>query len=218
MFPRFYALIVCAFACAAVASAQQPPSSPCEFSGFDVSARLAEVAKPTTAYYACGAGKKCLTMQLRPSDTVVISRSEGEWTCGYATTSRGAAQGWVRSQDIRAVTADPNPPLTAWLGDWVQGENRIAIKRSRDPAQLSLDGQAYWRGSRDNVHDGSIAGEAAPQGNRLHYAEASPDSCTVDFALIGNYLLASDNNKCGGMNVRFWGVWQRSAAPRRTAK
>ena len=29
-------------------------------------------------------------------------------------------------------------------------------------------------------------------------------------ALIGKYLLANDNNMCGGANVRFWGVWRRA--------
>jgi len=218
VFPRLYELLVCTFACATVAHAQQPPQSACDFDGFDVSAKLAEVVRPATAYYACGAGKKCLTLQLRPSDTVVIGRPEGEWTCGYVTTSRGAAPGWVRSQDVRPLAADPNPPLSAWLGEWHQGENRITIKKASNPDKLSLDGQAYWRGSRDNVHDGSISGESAPQGNKLHYAEDGADSCTVDFALISNYLLANDNNKCGGMNVRFWGVWHRAPFPRRIAK
>ena len=113
-----------------------------------------------------------------------------------------------------AGRADPNPPLTAWLGTWVQGENRITIERSNTPGKLSLDGEAYWRGGRDNVHEGAIAGEATPQGNRLHYEEGSAESCNIDLALIGKYLLASDNNKCGGMNVRFWGVWRRSVNSR----
>jgi hypothetical protein len=43
----------------------------------------------------------------------------------------------------------------------------------------------------------------------VHYTE--DDICTVNLALLGNYLLANDNNMCGGVNVRFWGVWKRAA-------
>ena len=172
---------------------------------------MAELSKPATAYYACQVGKKCLPMALKAGDPVVISRIEGEWICGYLVAPKGSAQGWVRSQDVRPVEADPNPPLSAWIGTWVQDENRITIQRSQAAGKLSIDGEAYWRGRGDNVHEGSIAGDAAPVGNWLRYEEGSGESCAVDMALIGKYLLANDNNKCGGMNVRFWGVWRHPA-------
>ena len=203
----FVILVWAAASC--VAAEPQPPTSACDFDGFDVQAKLAEVTKATKAYYACEAGQKCLPMPLKAGDLVVIGRSEGEWTCGYLSSAKGAAQGWVRSADFRPVEADPNPPLTAWTGTWVQGENRITMERSNTSGKLSLDGEAYWRGGRDNVHEGAIAGEATPAGNHLHYEEGSAESCNIDLALIGKYLLANDNSKCGGMNVRFWGVWRR---------
>ena len=200
---------VVAWAVASSAAAGQAPTSACDFDGFDVNAKLAEVAKPTTAYYACAAGQKCLLMVLKAGDLAVIGRSEGGWTCGYLSSAKGAAQGWVRSADFRLVEADPNPPLTAWLGTWTQGENRITMERSNTPGKLSLDGEAYWRGGRDNVHEGAIAGEVTPTGNHLHYEEGSAEACNIDLTLIGKYLLANDNSKCGGMNVHFWGVWRR---------
>jgi len=194
------------------AGGQQPPGSACDFDSFDVNSKLAEISKPSTGYYACAAGSKCLPMALKRGDTVVIARSEGDWTCGYLTARTGAAQGWIRSQDLRAVPADPNPPLTAWAGTWLQDKNRITIEASKASGKLALDGEAYWRGGRDNVHEGSISGEVTPAGNHAHYEEGSAESCTVDLALIGDYLLANDNNKCGGLNVRFWGVWRRARA------
>jgi hypothetical protein len=189
----------------------QPPASACDFDGFDVNARLAEVSRPSTGYYGCAAGRKCIPMTLAPGDTVVIARPEGDWTCGYLTGRKGAAQGWVRSQDLQGVQADPNPPQNAWTGTWVQDKNRITIESSKNPGKLALDGEAYWRGGRDNVHEGSISGEVTPAGNHAHYDEGSPESCSVDLALLGNYLLTNDNNKCGGLNVRFWGVWRRAS-------
>jgi len=208
-------LLAVALCVAAGPARAQPPASACDFDGFDVKAELAEVTKPAVAYYACSAARKCLSMPLKPGDVAVISHSEGDWTCAYLISRKGSAQGWVQAGALRPVEADPNPPLTAWLGTWVQDENRIRIERSKTNGKLSLDGEAYWRGGRDNVHEGAIAGEVTPQGNRAHYEEGSAESCNIDLALIGSYLLASDNSKCGGMNVHFWGVWRRLSTPRR---
>jgi len=149
-------------------------------------------------------------MKLQPGDTVVINRVEGDWNCGYLTARRGGASGWVRSGDIRPVEFDPNPPLTAWAGTWVQGENRIEIRV--DKGKLELSGEAYWHGRGDNVHTGEFSGEAATARNKLHVED---DICKIDLALIGKYILANDNNMCGGMNVRFWGVWKRAGKPSR---
>ena len=184
-----------------VALGQQPPKSACDFDGFDTNAKLAEVKTAATGYY------QSLSMKLKPGDTVVVNRVEGDWTCGYLTSRRGGASGWVRSSDIRPVLFDPNPPLTAWLGTWREGENQIRIQASKTTGKLQLDGEAYWHGIGDNVHTGEFSSEAAPSGNKLHVED---DPCKIDLALIGKYILANDNNMCGGMNVRFWGVWKRA--------
>jgi hypothetical protein len=193
-----------------LAAGQVLPSSSCDFDGFDTNSKLAEVSTVTTAYYSCMAGKKCLPLRLKPGDPVVVGRIEGDWNCGYLTGRKGSAQGWVRFADIRLVDHDPNPPPAAWAGTWVQGENRIRIRNSKTPGQLSLAGEAYWHGLGDNVHTGEFAGEARPAGNLLHFADGPADSCTIDLALIGKFILANDNNSCGGMNVRFWGIWKRA--------
>ncbi len=143
-----------------IAAGQQPPKAPCIFDGFDINSKLAETIKT--------------------GDPVVVSRVEGDWTCGYLTSRKGAAQGWVRSKDIRALNFDPNPTPAAWTGTWVQGENRIKIKLSKTPGKLALEGEAYWHGFRDKVHDGEFSAEASPAGNHLHLED---DSCQIDLAL-----------------------------------
>jgi hypothetical protein len=169
-----------------MAAGQQPPKTPCEFDGFDTNSKLAET--------------------LKTGDPVVVNRVEGDWTCGYLVGRKGSGPGWVQSRDIRLVDSDPNPPLTAWTGTWVQGENRIRIQSSKIPGKLALHGEAYWHGFGDNVHSGEFSGDAIPLGNHLHVED---DSCKIDLALMGKYILANDNNSCGGLNVRFWGVWKR---------
>jgi hypothetical protein len=193
---------------ATAAAAQNVPKSACDFDGFDVNSRLAEVAAPATAYYGCGTGK-CLPMPLKAGDPMVISRADGAWTCGYLVSPKGSAQGWIHSLDIRPVAFDLNPPLSAWVGSWGQDRNHILIRVSN--GKLHIEGEAYWHGGGNNVHSGSLSGEASPMGHKLRYSES--DACTVDLALLGKYLLANDNNMCGGANVRFWGIWRRAHLP-----
>jgi len=35
------------------------------------------------------------------------------------------------------------------------------------------------------------------------------DTCTVHAQLLGDVLIVADNSECGGMNVRFNGVYRR---------
>jgi hypothetical protein len=172
---------------ASLAAAQQPSNTACIFDGLDTNSKLAET--------------------LKTGDPVVVNRVEGDWTCGYLVGRKGSGPGWVRSSEIRLIDSDPTPPLAAWAGTWVQGENRITIQNSKTPHTLHLGGEAYWRGIGDNVHSGEFSGDASPVGNQLHVED---DACHIDLALIGKYLLANDNNSCGGLNVRFWGVWKHS--------
>ena len=117
----------------------------------------------------------------------------------------------MKSGTSREVPADAAPPLDAWLGTWANGRGRIRIAASNPPGKLHLAGDAEWHGVGGVVHTGDFEGDAAPTGNHLHFVEDGADSCTVDLTLIGKYLVADDNDRCGGMNVRFWGVWKRSA-------
>jgi len=167
--------------------AAQPPQ-PCEFEGFDTSVRLAEI---------------------RPGEPMLIYHTGGEWTCGYVSRSNGAGPEWVRSAKLRPVEALENPPLGAWLGVWRDGLNRITIRRGGESGQLHLNGEAIWHGIGKVVHTGEFSGEAVPAGNHLQIVDGGPESCTVDLKLIGKYLVVDDNSNCGGMNVRFWGIWHR---------
>lgn len=196
--------LIAALFLAIAAAAQQVPKSACDFDGFDVNSQLAEVKVTTTAYYGCGTGK-CLPMTLKLDDPVVVNRAEGSWTCGYLIAPDGSAQGWIHSSQLRGLTIDPNPPSEAWIGTWIQDENHITIRNSH--GKLAIDGEAYWFGPYHNGHIGEISGEVEVAGNHLHYEDGI---CKVDLALLAKYLLANDNNMCGGANVRFWGVWRRS--------
>jgi hypothetical protein len=195
--------------------AQQAPDRPgtmCNFDGFDKKPALAEVTAPRQAkgYFGCSTGGNCVSTNLAPGDAVLVYRVDGDWTCGYLSQRNGAGPAWVRSRDIHPVSFDRAPALSAWVGNWANGKDRIGIQVSKSPGKLDLHGAATWHGGGGVVHTGDFEGEAVPDGHRLHFVEDSADSCTVDLTLIGEYLLANDNAMCGGMNVRFWGIWKRT--------
>lgn len=59
-----------------------------------------------------------------------------------------------------------------------------------------------------------MSGEAAPKGDQAVFVDAE-DECHVSLTLLPPFLLARDNNRCGGMNVRFDGVYMRAGKAKR---
>ena len=171
-------------------AAQERPGDLCEFDGFDVKIVLGE---------------------LRPSEAILVYRTKGEWTCGYVSKRNGAGPEWVRSRDVHLLSIDTNPPAAAWIGTWVNGLSKITIRTSKNAGKLSVEGSGIWKGLGGVVHTGDFEGDAAPMGNRLHLADGGAESCRVDLTLAGRYIVADDNSQCGGMNVRFWGIWRKEA-------
>ncbi len=186
---------------------------PCSAQGIEQNTvRLGAVRPQTTTSWQCYANNgKCSSFLIHRGDSIQIAGASGGWTCGYVTSDDGAGPEWVRTGDLALVQAVANPPLSAWLGTWKGGEDVVHIKPIPGRAGwLDLDGSAVWNGLAGNQHLGEIHGRAAPAGDKLHYTEGAGESaCVVDLTLIGNYLLASDNQRCGGLNARFGGVWRR---------
>jgi len=204
----------------AICGAQSRPTMDCRFpdAGFaavpDSPIRIAEVVPPSAAtLVACGSPQGCAILRARRGTPVEIYEVQRDWTCGYFSSSDGAGPAWIRSSALRVLSYSPHPAANLWEGTWVGGEDRVRI-RSAQPGTLRLSGGAQWHGRKDNIHFGDFNGEAAPQGNHLHFVENGPDSCTIDLTLLGRYILASDNQRCGGMNVRFQGIWKRIAVSR----
>ncbi|HEY4009743.1 MAG TPA: hypothetical protein VGM11_06300 [Acidobacteriaceae bacterium] len=197
------------------ARAQAKPHGACPFVGFEDDSHgqpnLAEVATkaPAPTWLACDSPKGCASLTVEPGSPVQIYSTDGEWTCGYSEDRHGAGATWFRSRDLRPVKFSLDPPMNAWYGVWKGGEDRVVISPARDGKGLHLKGNAVWHGLNGNDHFGHIQGDAAPTGNRLHYVD---DGCVVNLTLAGRFILASDNQGCGGMNARFGGFWTRSFA------
>ncbi len=141
---------------------------------------------------------------LRAGVPALVYHTAGAWTCG--AFKEGPR--WVRSAELRAVPVDTTTRPAAWVGRWMLDEGTATIRRGKGDTFL-IDGHA-WRLGRPGVsHSGRVKALAVPSGSRLHFVD---EQCVLDLALDGKYIVAGDNNSCGGLNVRFWGIWKRSVA------
>jgi hypothetical protein len=201
------------------ASALTKPTEACTFDGFAAGSQeepnLAEVSTKTPArmWTACDSSTGCFPLKLDPGSPVLIYRTNGEWTCGYGVDRHGAAPAWFRTRDLRPLNFTAAPPIEAWYGVWKCGEDRVAISASKNAGELRLVGNAIWQGANRNEHFGHAQGNAVPSGNRLHIVDGG---CVIDLTLAGKYILADDNQGCGGMNVSFSGFWKRAPIGRAT--
>jgi hypothetical protein len=199
------------------ASAQTKPTEACPFVGFESDSQkepnLAEVNTKTPAlmWIACGSSTGCFLEKRDPGSPVLIYRNNGEWTCGYGVDRHGAGPAWFRTKDLRPLEFTVAPPIEAWYGVWKSGGDRVAISASKNAGGLHLVGNAVWQGANGNEHFGNAKGNAVPSGNRLHIVDGG---CVIDLMLAGKYILADDNQGCGGMNVSFSGFWKRASIGR----
>ena len=146
---------------------------------------------------------------LRAGVPAIVYHVDGAWTCaGFQNGPR-----WVRSAELRAVPADTTPRSAAWVGRWTVPAGTATIRPGSGDT-LRIEGHAWWLGGRGVSHSGSIRALAVPSGNRVHFVE---ETCILDLALVGKYIVAGDNERCGGMNVRFWGIWRRSVSSSSTS-
>lgn len=186
----------------------------------DASFQLAKVVgKPAERVYFHGNGAPTKSYVI-PGDAVVVYDNPSQWLCVLYVSPKGKARaGLIPSAKVKPIEPSKTPISTAWTGQWVQGEdNRILIKPSKKPGQLYATGEALWYGGprkqafeRGSVHTGEFEATATPAGNQLSLSTGEDEySCRVALRLMGPYMVARDNNNCGGANVRFWGVFRKT--------
>lgn len=155
----------------------------------------------------------------------LISQS-GNWACIWAQDATGSGQVWIRGDRVKPLEVNMHPPIPAWRGSWWPlgqkpryGIDHLVIWESKS-GRLRVHGNAYWYGGIVNgsrvVHFGGVDGQAKPNGNQLDIValdkQGDPAGCELKAQLVGRYLKVSDNNQCGGMNVRFWGFYAKQTA------
>lgn len=178
---------------------------------------LARVSAEQNVYFhgdldGCpAAGEACITNSyLIDGDEVIVSKLREGFACAYYVQSDTA--GWIPLNQIEPVATEQAPQPAQWAGRWQgRGDNRISITHAEGTG-LAIAGRAFWPAARPSelysVRTGEIAGHLDQIGTRARYDDN--DLCEVNFTLLGQYLLAGDNNRCGGMNVSFTGVYTRA--------
>ena len=153
-----------------------------------------------------------------PGDRLIVGRRHGSYRCVFYPGKGGGSAGWVPEARLKLDPAGAAPALKEWLGSWHDGDNRLHF--TAVGAALKVEGDAYWPSADPPPEErpggpnlGSIEAVAEPSGREAHFAEGSDDdSCHLRAVLLGRFLLVTDNSHCGGMNVRFDGVYRREQA------
>lgn len=191
-----------------------------------ITAELVEVAPGPKRYFHAGderEGCPAPTAACRrkgylvAGDRLVAWKAKGSLTrvTYLAAGSDRPSEGWIESAALRRVPVAPPRPAD-WLGGWTGWESEIDVTRGTKPGTLHLGGNATWgahdpeRVQRGGINTGMFGAEvAAPGGDRIAFADSEEPECRIALRLLGPYLLARDNGRCGGMNVTFSGVYRK---------
>ncbi len=167
------------------------------------------------------------------SDPVVVSATAGDYVC---VTFTGPVPKAVSTSGFlpRAQLGAPPPetPLNssaAWAGAWRSGDEQTITIKPKPDGRIAIEGEASWgshdpdRVKRGGVNVGDIEAEVSVADGVAAFANDydgttkpfafkradNSDVCRVKLWRLGPYLVASDNLRCGGMNVTFTGVYRK---------
>jgi hypothetical protein len=142
-----------------------------------------------------------------PGDELLLGKTHGKWTCAWFNGKKHETVGWV---DNTALAEQPQPTEADWAGKWtfynVPGYLGIVRK-----------GGGYYIHAR-MIHPtpasenlGSMKGNLKVEGSRAIYSEGPQEyQCTANLVRAGRFLIVRDNEACGGVGVRFNGVYTRA--------
>lgn len=212
-------MLLCASATATAQGANDYPANWCRsdlFPSDEAGFRLAKVGGNWTArvHFFKDDGDcplyepKCETKRyLVTGDQVLVSKTYGQWVCGwYQPRKGGETVGWLRADKLLVSEPPARPDLADWVGLWKCAGKSLDIRRDGSPGLLKVKGHAIWEGAGANVRVGGVEGVGRPEGNGLVLVE---DECRVSLKLVGDYLVAKDNSGCGGVNVRLDGIFRK---------
>ena len=141
-------------------------------------------------------------------DTVVTGRDLGRYRCAFfpnkvvaapaggpqqaAAVAGGRANcrtGWATGKTATTACASPCRLDNCM---WMATPTGLLPTPRRNSARMART----WAGGR-----------ATPRGADVEFVE---DTCRVRVHSLGEVLIVADNSECGGMNVRFNGVYRRA--------
>ena len=167
---------------------------------------------------SCAAGSYVV-----PGDALIVYGQAGGRSCALFSRTQDTT-GWVDTDRLRLDATAAAPAPTQWAGEWRNGDDHIRLTPSPG-GRLRVVGEAFWPAAPAHLpkgspsgwpHTGDLDGVAAVVAGRADYRDGDDSYvCKATLRLLGPYLLVDDNGDCGGMNVRFTGVYRRGRdAPR----
>jgi hypothetical protein len=204
--------------CAAVAARAQTPDDTCRNGSFPANETAVgrsqvigqgrvTLLDDTDGCPAETAKCRANTTTAAPGAVLVTGHHHGAFVCTLDPVSGNA--GYVEGDRLKALPVDVAPALKAWVGHWRQGDDTISL--TAKGTGLSVSGEAYWPSAHAaNANEGDLSGTATPKGNVVVFADAGdPQGCSATLRLVGDVIVAVDNQNCGGMNVSFTGAYRR---------
>lgn len=220
------ALAVClALPVATGFAADCDPRSDIMAPGFSPVAATVDISHPLHLINDCSASGTCPDSEpLRTGDRIVITSGIDQRFACAVRVGPGPGYAMESGHVIMNAVEPDNEATTDWAGSWQSGSERF-ITTHKGNGILSLSGTATWgmsdpeRVAKGAINVGGFGAVAKPKTNRLAFSfddewntlpyDPASTNCSVRLWLVGEFLIAADNNLCGGMNVSFTGVYAR---------
>jgi hypothetical protein len=165
-----------------------------------------------------GKGAQCRKKAyVLPGDELLLGKVSGDWTCAWYQGKARETVGWVPNKNL--VIQPPEASGIDWLGTWKAYNHPGYINIASKDGVVYVQANTRWTGAKlpdgSRVeHLGDMAGELRIDKHRARFGgawDAAGWECAAQFTRVGRFLVVHDNAQCGGVNVRFDGVYTRAA-------
>ena len=141
-------------------------------------------------------------------DAVLASAPRNGFRCVYYGTARGSLiTGFLPESALTPAPETPALDAAFLRGRWNGPGGAAHVVFAGAEAALRVTGEAVWRGFT-SVNIGEIDAPVRLDAEAFTAHEPIAD-CTLTGTRRGPYLVIRDNSQCGGMNVRFYGIFTR---------
>jgi len=141
---------------------------------------------------------------LLDDDVVFAGPADRGFRCAAGARAGELVGGFLPIEHLVAVAPDRALDTDFLIGQWRRDEaSRIRIA-SAGLAGLRASGVGVWRG-KGTINEGGFLADFRVGADTT--ATIRDGGCAVTLERRGPYLLANDNGRCGGNNVRFVGIY-----------
>ena len=164
---------------------------------------LQDQARPCPETSACAWRRAAYRV---PGDVVLVSAPVNGFRCAYVGSRGRLSAGFLPTASL--IADDERTDITpGWLrGRWSDGSDLITIEQRG--GHLIAHGDGIWPGRNfagpPGPNIGEFQGEPMISGDHVAIYDGT---CHVEARRRGPYLIVSDNQNCGGMSVRFQGIY-----------